>query len=681
MRIISCRVRLACLAVSLFACGGLAADMPLSAAVPQKALASGTAAAATGSYPSSDLSVRITSPLGRTGTPGTIRIVAQVRTGATATIQPLRFFVDGILVGTAETGPPYAVPWVDDNPFLRHEIVVQAYDSDGRTAEDKVVLEPFEILEVAHVNSVLVEASVYDRKGRYVKDLDASRFTLQEDGVPQRLDMVAQESIAATFALLVDASQSMSRRMPFVRQAAGHVVSYLKSSDRVLVVPFGTGLKAVTGPTDDRATVEDAIGSIQANGKTAIQDALVAMAKLLRGVSGRKAVVLITDGYDEQSTTTSEQAIAAIKTADTTVYAIGIGGVSGISLNGERFMQELAAVTGGRAFFPPTEQALTEVYDTIAADAQNRYLITYTPLNQKADGRWREITLKATDYENLVQSRKGYQAPKPTPIRPSIEFAVTDLQQHYVDITREDLAVFEDGVEQTIETFQEAVSPVSIVLALDESGSMKKSAEAVKAAARAFVAAIRPEDRLAVIVFGDKSKVAHAFVTDRELSMAAIEEYVPAGGTALYDALWDSFQELKYVKTDKGRGVVVVLTDGRDEDYDGKKAGSVHTYEEILNLMREAEATTFPVGLGTKIDSGRLKQMAELSGGAAYFPLDVTTLDGEYAKIIENLRRRFVLSYTSKHADRDGSWRKVEIRSRRPDIVISARSGYFSPDR
>ena len=169
-----------------------------------------TAGGAVGSSSSSDLSVRITSPVGRIGTPGTIRIVAQVRTGPTATIQPLRFFVDGVLVGTAETGPPYAVPWVDDNPFLRHEIVVQAYDSDGRTAEDKVVLEPYEIKDEAHVNSVRVEASVYDKKGRYVKNLDASRFLLREDGVPQKLDMVAPQSIPATFALLVDASQSMT---------------------------------------------------------------------------------------------------------------------------------------------------------------------------------------------------------------------------------------------------------------------------------------------------------------------------------------------------------------------------------------------------------------------------------------------------------------------------------------
>ena len=662
-------------------CGSLAAVLsaqttPSQQARPVAVAANHNGTATLDGTETSALQVRITSPLGRTGTPGTVRIVAQVH--AVAGLGPVRFFVDGTPVGTVESGPPYAVPWNDDNPFERHEISVLVNDLEGRTAEDKVVLDPYTVAETAGVASVLVEASVYDESGRYVRDLDASRFSVSEDGVAQKLDLVKQEVIPATFALLIDGSQSMAQRMPYVRDAATRIVSYLKPADRVIVVPFGVTLRAITGPTDDRTTISDAIGGIQGSGGTSILDAVVDSGRLLAGIPGRKAIVLITDGYDENSTMTPGQAIAAMKAAGTTVYAIGIGGVSGISLNGEAFLRDLAAVTGGRAFFPPTEQALADVYDRLATDAQNRYLITYTPANQKADGKWREITVKTAGGGQVVQARKGYQAPKPAPIRPSLEFAVTDLQHHYVDVTRDDLVVREDGAEQTIETFEEAISPVSIVLALDESGSMKKSAEAVRQAALDFVRALRPEDQLAVIIFGDKSTLAHAFATNRDWSIEAIQQYNPKGGTALYDALWDSFQ---YLKTVKSRRAVVVLTDGRDEDYAGKAAGSVHTYEEVLNLLREAEVTAFPVGLGTKIDAGRLKQLGQVSGGAAYFPSDVAQLPDQYANIIENLRRRFVLGYTSTHTDHDGSWRNVEIRSRHSDLLISARSGYFAPDR
>jgi Ca-activated chloride channel homolog len=643
---------------------------------PQRASAPDTRPQTTASI--ADLAVQITSPLGRTGTAGTVRIVAQLH--ATGPLPSVRvsFSVDGTLVGTAENGPPYAVPWTDDNPFERHEISVLVEAADGRTAHASMTLEPYEIVEVTNVNSVLIEASVYDKRGRYVLDLDRSSFALTENGVPQTIDLVQQEFVPATFALLVDSSQSMSRRMPFVRDAAARVVSYMKPVDRVLVVPFGTKLKELTGPTADKETVRDAIGSIQATGGTAFLDALVATAKLLDGVSGRHAVVFITDGYDENSTTTGDEAIAALKSAGCTVYAIGIGGVAGLSLKGQRFLRDLAAATGGRAYFPPTEAALSDIYDALSADVQNRYLVTYTPRNQAADGQWRAVTLDAGGGQYVVRARDGYRAPRPAPIRPSFEFVVTDAHQAYTDVTRDDLIVREDGVEQKIETFQEALSQVSLVLALDASGSMKKSADGVQDAARRLVASLHPEDSLALLLFADQLAVAHALSLNRAWSMEAIDEYKADGGTALYDALYGSLQMLKKVQ---GRRAVLVVTDGMDEDRAGKLAGSVHTLDEVMDMARETDCAIFTVGIGSKVDRTVLSQLAAVSGGTACFPSDVTSLTDEYGRIMENLRRRFVLSYTSTHVQRDGLWRNVEIKSRRAGLVITARTGYLAPAR
>ena len=106
-----------------------------------------------------------------------------------------------------------------------------------------------------------------------------------------------------------------------------------------------------------------------------------------------------------------------------------------------------------------------------------------------------------------VRARPGYFAPKPPPVRPSIEFTLKDLTRELVDVTIDDLEVVEDGVAQKLEAFQEAVTPVSIVFALDASGSMKKATEDVKAAAKTFVQNVRPEDALALILFADKSHV------------------------------------------------------------------------------------------------------------------------------------------------------------------------------
>ena len=138
---------------------------------------------------------------------------------------------------------------------------------------------------------------------------------------------------------------------------------------------------------------------------------------------------------------------------------------------------------------------------------------------------------------------------RPAPaLKPVLEFTVTDEHQEYIDVTRDDLVVVEDGVEQAIDTFQVAVDPVQIVLTLDESGSMRRAAETVKDAAREFVRLLEPKDPLALITFADKAQFAHDLSTVREWSFDAIDKYQALGGTALYDALYNSVMRLKSVK-------------------------------------------------------------------------------------------------------------------------------------
>jgi len=160
--------------------------------------------------------VRLTSPLGRTGETAEVRIVAQVQRPVRTTPAPtpikVRFYVDNALVGTVEAAP-YAVPWVDENPFEPREIRVEAEDAAGVIARDAVTLPAFEITEQTEVGRVLVEAGVYDGQGRAATRLDPKSFRLREDGELQPLDVVARETYAMNVVLLVDNSQSMQRRM------------------------------------------------------------------------------------------------------------------------------------------------------------------------------------------------------------------------------------------------------------------------------------------------------------------------------------------------------------------------------------------------------------------------------------------------------------------------------------
>jgi Ca-activated chloride channel family protein len=627
---------------------------------------------------SSELSVKITSPLGRTGLLERIRIVAQIQHREGSELQPVKFFVDNALLGEDTDGPPYAVEWTDSNPFEKREISVEVTDTAGEIATDHVLLQPLQIREAAEVSSVVLDVSVFDPKGEFVRGLGETDFRVFEDDVPQKLDMAKVERLPATYTLLVDTSQSMSRRIDAVRQAAAQLVRHLRPDDRIVVAPFSKTLGAITGPTTDHQTVLDAIDGIGSKGGTAILDAIKHVAEHLQPYEGRHAIVLLTDGYDEHSTLARDEAITALRNTHATLYAIGIAGSAGISLKGEQFLKQLSTETGGRAFFPSRDEELNWVDDKVTDEVQQRYVVAYTPTNHRVDGSWRRISLLTSNPKWLVRTRAGYFAPKPPPIRPSFEFTLMNTQHELMAVGVDDLVVRENGVEQTLDTFEEALSPVSMILALDASGSMKKDAAAVQAAARSFVAAIRPEDNLAVATFADSIWFAHDLGTERAWSYAGIDQYVAKGGTALYDAIWGSMYRLRRETT---RRVMVIVTDGRDENNAGTGPGSTHQLSEVLQMMRQAETTIFAIGLGPKVDHDVLERLASESGGEALFPTDVSELDVMYRRIVENLRRRYLVTYTSTNTARDGGWRQVEIVSRVPNTVVKAKGGYFAPEQ
>jgi VWFA-related protein len=389
-------------------------------------------------------------------------------------------------------------------------------------------------------------------------------------------------------------------------------------------------------------------------------------------------LVLLSDGYDEHSVATRDDAVLAVQGSGATAYVIGVGGVAGISLKGEALLKRFAEATGGRAFFPYRESELPIVHDRVASDVATRYLLTYTPTNQRVDGTWRAIRLVTADPELTVRAKPGYFAPKPPPVRPTLEFTAVDLQRRLLDVTREDLVVIEDGVLQTVEAFSEATSPVSIVLALDESGSMRRSAAGVQAAARSFVHAVRQDDRLAVLRFSDKATLTHELTRFRSDALKAIDEYTSHGGTALWDAVHEALGPLRQAE---GRRVVVVMTDGRDENAAATGPGSITRFDDLLEELRTTGAMVYAIGLGTNVDRERLQLLAARTGGEAYFPATVDEVAAEYARIVENLRRQYVIGYTSTNSRRDGAWRAVSVSSRKPGVRIASRGGYFAPAR
>jgi Ca-activated chloride channel homolog len=625
--------------------------------------------------------LRITSPLGRTGLPGTIRIVARldgVTYSRLSEPKPahVRFFVDNVLLSSDEDGPPYDALWVDDNPFEARELTAEADLPTGGTIRTSITLNPLEITDTAEISSVAVDATVVDPKGRFVNNLAASDFSVLEDGTPQALDLVAQNREPALFTLLVDSSQSMKIRSSAVRATAVRLLAAVAAEDQIVVAPFSRTVTSVTGPTTDRGTVLDAIAAIHHQGGTAILDSVGETATLLAGATRRKAVVLITDGYDENSESGFDAAIEKLKTSGITLYVIGVGGIAGVSYNGEALLKRLCDETGGMAWFPRDDQQLGRAYEAIAGDVHQKYLLTYTPKNQRRDGNWRSIDVKLPGTEYRVRARKGYNAPVAPPVRASLEFAGVGPGQVPLSLTRDDLTVVEDGVEQSIDVFQEAVLPVTFMLALDASGSMKRSAGEAQEAARQFITAMRPEDKLGTILFSNKADLIHVPSERRDYALKAIDSYVADGGTTLYDALYDSLAQLGPVE---GRRVVVVVTDGRDENAASNGPGSLRTWEEVLQKLEQTDAAIYAVGIGSRVDRARLQELARKSGGAAYFPTTVSSLAADYNKILDELRRRYIIGYESTNRTRDGRWRSVDIRTREKGVEIRSRGGYYAP--
>ena len=219
--------------------------------------------------------------------------------------------------------------------------------------------------------------------------------------------------------------------------------------------------------------------------------------------------------------------------------------------------------------------------------------------------------------------------------------------------------------------------PLSLVLTLDASGSMKKREPELIEAARTFVGALRPEDALAVALFSDTVSFAHDLSTKRSPASRPSRSTGPA---AERRCSMPSRNHCCGCATLPGRRVLVVMTDGRDENNPGTGPGSTRTLNDAVKELKESGATVFTIGLGTNIDAPALEKLATMSGGRALFPENIDQLRGEFQRVVEDLRRRYVVGFTSSHVKHDGAWRDVKIRLKSaPEVTIQSSGGYQAP--
>ena len=361
--------------------------------------------------PVKKLTVKITEPADNDFIFGKTRIAATVEASKELRGARVEFAVGGKLV-FIDREPPYEV-FHDFGEEPRSWVIeAVAISPEGLEARDTIVTRKLTINYREQVDRVILTASVVDDERKFVAGLGKADFALYEDDVPQAIIDFSQETRPITMAILIDTSGSMREEIDLVQSAAKSFVETLRPEDRALVVDFDENVYLLQELTSDHALLEAAIEGTDAEGGTALYDAVYASYRRLRKIDGRKAIVLLSDGADTNSRFSYQKVLELTRTHDVVFYSIGLGAtVLDVGVRGS--LKQLADETGGRSYFPRVAGELEDIYKQIAEDLRSQYYLTYSPTNRATDGTWRKIRLETTAKGAKVKTRKGYYAVKP----------------------------------------------------------------------------------------------------------------------------------------------------------------------------------------------------------------------------------------------------------------------------
>ncbi|HTV56279.1 MAG TPA: VWA domain-containing protein [Terriglobia bacterium] len=285
----------------------------------------------------------------------------------------------------------------------------------------------------SNVNLVVLHATVTDKHGHRIDELGKNDFRVYEDGVLQRLSVFSHADVPVTMGIVIDDSGSMRTKRPSVNAAAWTFVRTSNRNDQVFVVNFND-VYYIDTPGEFAANVQElkaALDHIDSRGGTALYDAVYASLDHLKlGNRDKKVLLVITDGEDNSSNYTFPQLVRYAEKSNAEIYTIGLlggdegggGGLFHIHSGGDRHaarvLKELAAATGGKAFFPKSLTQVDEVCSNIARVIRDQYTLGYYPTNMAKDGSFRRVRVVAFAPDShrhlVVLTRPGYYAPRTT---------------------------------------------------------------------------------------------------------------------------------------------------------------------------------------------------------------------------------------------------------------------------
>lgn len=271
--------------------------------------------------------------------------------------------------------------------------------------------------DVVRVESdlVVLNVTVTDAQGRFVRKLRRPDFKVFEDGQEQTVTSFSVEETPFAAAILLDTSSSMERRISLARAAAIRFLEGLRGDDVTAVYNFDDKVERLQDYSPGR-DLPPAAFDLKTKGKTSLNDAIVAAAKDLSGrPEKRRAIVILSDGLDYGSRASSDKALNAALAAGASIYTVNMMDKvanPAAQMQAGAILKNFAGKSGGRYVATPGGAELGEAFAGIVEELSNQYTLGYRPANRARDGRWREIDLKVARADATPRTRKGYRAPQ-----------------------------------------------------------------------------------------------------------------------------------------------------------------------------------------------------------------------------------------------------------------------------
>jgi len=270
------------------------------------------------------------------------------------------------------------------------------------------------------VDEVNVLFIATDKHGKFVRNLTQNDFNFLDDHKPVQsiVNFRRETDLPLKMGLLLDVSGSVRTRFDFEQDAATSFLQHVirPGFDKAFVMGFNGHQELAQDFTDSVPRLSQGVHSLHDGGGTALYDAIyhACRDKLLKEQSDhpvRKAIIILSDGDDNQSEVTQGQAIEMAQRAEVIIYAISTDD-SGLILRGDKNLEKLAEATGGRAFYPFKMKDITHSFAAIEDELRSQYVVSYHPADFDADGRYRTIEISALKKDLQVRARKGYYAPR-----------------------------------------------------------------------------------------------------------------------------------------------------------------------------------------------------------------------------------------------------------------------------